>query len=327
MRRLKTVRRPPIYPKTPGHLPCSSLTHPLPLPSRRPSVSFGGFGLREDADPRFTLRSLRFRDEDTDPGNSWNWIITEPLPYIQDVEVDGEEETVAILSPRYDEWFLDAAHPDWWPDAWGRRETGPIRHDPYLQDNLYDFEWRQVYERREDVDLIILWAWNSWMEQLYIEPDNGEGAAPAGDGLLRKTAWYAQRLISGAPFEMFDQDWVTVKDFRSMLNPVAPEQLNLRSDAEVDQLLRRIIRQAQSHVATYLNGSLRDSESVPDAVKEVVFRLSASIYNYLISTKSGNLVRVGEFGVDVLSNTVFTDGMRLDLRPFRKSTGVKVLYP
>ena len=45
MRRLKTVRRPPIYPKTPGHLPCSSLTHPLPLSSRRPSVSFGGFGI------------------------------------------------------------------------------------------------------------------------------------------------------------------------------------------------------------------------------------------------------------------------------------------
>ena len=36
MRRLKTGRRPPIYPKTPGHLPCSSLTHPLPLPSPTP---------------------------------------------------------------------------------------------------------------------------------------------------------------------------------------------------------------------------------------------------------------------------------------------------
>ena len=47
MRRLKTVRRPPIYPKTPGHLPCSSLTHPLPLSSRRPSVSFGGFGIKQ----------------------------------------------------------------------------------------------------------------------------------------------------------------------------------------------------------------------------------------------------------------------------------------
>ena len=57
MRRLKTGRRPPIYPKTPGHLPCSSLTHPLPLPSRRPSVSFGGFGLRErgvEYDPEMT---------------------------------------------------------------------------------------------------------------------------------------------------------------------------------------------------------------------------------------------------------------------------------
>ena len=47
MRRLKTVRRPPIYPMTPGHLPCSSLTHPLPLPSPRPSMSFGGFGLKK----------------------------------------------------------------------------------------------------------------------------------------------------------------------------------------------------------------------------------------------------------------------------------------
>ena len=57
MRRLKTVRRPPIYPKTPGHLPCSSLTHPLPLSSRRPSVSFGGFG--------FNPRSNAWRREVT----------------------------------------------------------------------------------------------------------------------------------------------------------------------------------------------------------------------------------------------------------------------
>ena len=42
---MKTVRRPP-YPKwNPGYFPCSSLT-PLPLSSRRPSVSFGGFGVK-----------------------------------------------------------------------------------------------------------------------------------------------------------------------------------------------------------------------------------------------------------------------------------------
>ena len=44
---MKTVRRPP-YPKwNPGYFPCSSLI-PLPLSSRRPSVSFGGFGLRNN---------------------------------------------------------------------------------------------------------------------------------------------------------------------------------------------------------------------------------------------------------------------------------------
>ena len=65
MRRLKTLRRPPIYPKTPGHLPCSSLTHPLPLSSRRPSVSFGGFGLRgPPAGVSFTL-SARVRNRGT----------------------------------------------------------------------------------------------------------------------------------------------------------------------------------------------------------------------------------------------------------------------
>ena len=52
---MKTVRRPP-YPKwNPGYFPCSSLT-PLPLSSRRPSVSFGGFGIRHV----FTSRVLGF---------------------------------------------------------------------------------------------------------------------------------------------------------------------------------------------------------------------------------------------------------------------------
>ena len=47
MRRLKTVRRPPIYPNEPSHLPCSNPSVPtLPLSSRRPSVSFGGFGIK-----------------------------------------------------------------------------------------------------------------------------------------------------------------------------------------------------------------------------------------------------------------------------------------
>ena len=44
-KRLQTARQPPVYPtSSPDHHPSNSLT-PLLLPSRRPSVSIGGFGL------------------------------------------------------------------------------------------------------------------------------------------------------------------------------------------------------------------------------------------------------------------------------------------
>ena len=96
---------------------------------------------------------------------------------------------------------MAAAH-HWWPTAWDR--VCAIRHDPYLTENLYDYQWQEAHNQRDEIDLVILWAWNSWMEQLYIEPDDGEGAAPAGDSLLRKTAWYTQRLRDGGAFQLFD---------------------------------------------------------------------------------------------------------------------------
>ena len=150
----------------------------------------------DSPDDRFTLRSFRLKEKDPDPGNAWTWEITKPLPYLQTVD------NTAILSPRYDEWFLAAAHPNWWPAAWDR--ICAIRHDPYLKENLYDYQWQEAHNRRGEIDLVILWAWNSWTEQLYIEPDDGEGAAPAGDSLLRKTAWYTQRLRVGGAFQPFD---------------------------------------------------------------------------------------------------------------------------
>ena len=45
MRRLKTVRRPPIYPQWSPAISPVAPSPTLPLSSRRPSVSFGGFGL------------------------------------------------------------------------------------------------------------------------------------------------------------------------------------------------------------------------------------------------------------------------------------------
>ena len=57
-KRLQTARQPPVYSNaSPDHRACNSLT-PLPLSSRRPSVSTGGFGLRAHGYTRFTHRIL-----------------------------------------------------------------------------------------------------------------------------------------------------------------------------------------------------------------------------------------------------------------------------
>ena len=46
-KRLQTARQPPVYPSSsPDYRACNSLT-PLPLSSRCPSVSIGGFGVKE----------------------------------------------------------------------------------------------------------------------------------------------------------------------------------------------------------------------------------------------------------------------------------------
>ena len=58
---MKTVRRPP-YPKwNPGYFPCSSLI-PLPLSSRRPSVSFGGFGFSQGVPGTPAVPDVRRRE-------------------------------------------------------------------------------------------------------------------------------------------------------------------------------------------------------------------------------------------------------------------------
>ena len=106
MRRLKTLRRPPIYPKTPGHLPCSSLTHPLPLSSRRPSVSFGGFGTKG------AIGGYLFK-----PDNR-----------------AGELIGFAVFSDK-DSYVANADDPD--QDRWFRRLRDLLEADPTWEDGEY----------------------------------------------------------------------------------------------------------------------------------------------------------------------------------------------
>ena len=120
MRRLKTVRRPPIYPKTPGHLPCSSLTHPLPLSSRRPSVSFGGFGLSRDRDVKLSL--------DLSRPDSRNSKCLHQLSVQQNSNekcLDYRAAGVVLNGPVYVYLTVDDECP---PNGWREQTRGTFRH-------------------------------------------------------------------------------------------------------------------------------------------------------------------------------------------------------
>ena len=102
---MKTVRRPP-YPKwNPGYFPCSSLI-PLPLSSRRPSVSFGGFGVKlliidelgfvplskAGAELLFEVFSQRYERGSV--------LVTSNLPFDEWTEVFGSERLTGALLDR-----------------------------------------------------------------------------------------------------------------------------------------------------------------------------------------------------------------------------------
>ena len=92
---MKTVRRPP-YPKwNPGYFPCSSLI-PLPLSSRRPSVSFGGFGLR-----RKEQQDL----DDVEGGGKppWNKLTSQEIDYV----LSAAREMPALSCRQLAAWATD----------------------------------------------------------------------------------------------------------------------------------------------------------------------------------------------------------------------------
>ena len=149
MRRLKTVRRPPIYPKSPGHLPCSSLTHPLPLPSRRPSVSFGGFGVRARGR---SITAAGFGDGKVFPpkgvlggesgGPSLGYIVDGECKRLQDLPLVGLVE-------------IDAGHALESYSTGGGGFGNPLDRDPELVRHDVRRGWVSVDKARETYGVVL----------------------------------------------------------------------------------------------------------------------------------------------------------------------------
>ncbi len=157
-------------------------------------VTWSPLELKSAGDPRFTVKTwgsyFDGPDWKTESNQNWNWY-PEPAWLSEMISEDG----VYVVFPRFDEYWMYLA---------GRDFGYPFRRiDPLLTEGIYEQAWQTAVDNRDDIELIIVYAWNEHKEHASIEPDNGVSPMSYGRSLIEKTAHYADLFRGGLPFELF----------------------------------------------------------------------------------------------------------------------------
>jgi hypothetical protein len=120
---------------------------------------------------------------------TWDWFFGPPQAPIAGLSDDG----VAFVTPRFDEYpakLMGATYITWPPRSL----------DPLLTQCAYERQWQQLAAQRDRLRLIVLYAWNLYGEQAYIEPATATPQRPSiGDRYVTRTRAYYTALLAGRP--------------------------------------------------------------------------------------------------------------------------------
>jgi hypothetical protein len=136
-------------------------------------------------DDRFTIRTFGSSPVANDPNLDWNW-----LPDVSRVAEYISSDGFTAVCPRFDEywqWILGV------PGFKDKDQSQLRRMDPFLTEDVYGKWWEVLSENRSEVKLILVYSWNAYAEQAFIEPaENG----PLGLGyrLLEETLAGIEKL-------------------------------------------------------------------------------------------------------------------------------------
>ena len=119
--------------------------------------------------------------------------------------------------------------------------------------------------------------------------------------------------------------YCSVNDVKNLIG-VKPKHLGLKDDETTfNQIINDWISQAEGYINSYCKRSWGTEENpVPPMVKNVCTRLVANIIAFHFARKDNPIRKVNDYTTKIFSSEVFTDDLRQDLKPFRKSSKVSV---
>ncbi len=136
----------------------------------------------------YTVRSWTGRPKSSETvGEGWQWFFGPPQDPSDSLSSDG----VAFVYPRFDEVPLKEMGADY--ITWLPRSI-----DPRLHLCAYERQWQQLVEQRSAVKMVVLYGWNLYGEQAYIEPAAATPPRPSiGYSYVDRTREYHRALVEG----------------------------------------------------------------------------------------------------------------------------------
>lgn len=119
--------------------------------------------------------------------------------------------------------------------------------------------------------------------------------------------------------------YCSVEDVKN-LSGVKPKQFGLSDDwAKFTTIIEDWIGEAEDFIDSYCKRTWKtEGITVPPVVRNVCTRLVANMIAFYFARKDNPIKRVNDYSTTIFSSAVFTEDLRQDLKPFRKSSKVAV---
>ena len=166
------------------------------------------------------------------------------------------DDGMYVVFPRFDEYWLHIM---------GRDFDYPYRRvDPLLTEGVYEQTWQVAVDNRDDIKLIVLYAWNEHKEHASIEPDKGVSPVSYGGSLVEKTAAYYRQFLAGKPIAAYSDLWNQPGELKQVVGKLDAEELGVNNQVSIAQFWRERLREAQNLTEGHIRRTYTPAEVPPE---------------------------------------------------------------